>query len=844
MRPLYKLTAMSEAEIERHRCDDDEACLGSLDSQLPLRTFSLRGKISDLVFSLRLRQTFQNCRSKPLQAIYIFPLPPRSAVTHFVLRLPHTEVVGELKEREDARDTYDRAIGQGFQAAVAEQDRSDVFTLSVGNIPPGQNVQIELEIVGPLEFADGMATFRFPLVLAPRYMSGWELPRPNVGAGWANDTDRTPDASRISPPLLLPGTANPVELDLEIELDMGSLEISAIYSSLKDLILSERQDRVSLAPSSGQLNQDLILRFAVGAGPQASLRQVADLEGPEYTFALTLVAAQPPQGQPVARNLVVLLDTSGSMAGWKMAAACRAVGLLIDTLGEHDRFLVLLFDSWTERLSPSRELERATHRNRARVVQRLSEVKAEGGTELNQAILEGLNYLTPYRGEGDCHLVLVTDGQVGNEDELLKEVEQHAAGVRLHTVGIDRAVNAGLLQRLAQFSGGQCELAESLERVEEAMRGLRLRLGRPLVTELEMDCACSQVVPSPVELFAGFPARLYGRSNGPLPDRVGVSGRLPDGRIWRQELTVQSSQDPSLRLMWAREKVMELEYELFTAQCDDSCTPATIASFSQKHGVLSRFSAFVAVERSRPVEGGGESVVQAVDLPLGWCPPPLNQRPTLYGSDPTAAQPAEAEEVVDEVVPVIEVQLAFSLWELVDDDGFLSRKIAIRDDLATFSSKTPPWIRLVRNLRLAGSAYCIQLAGWGEEAGALHPGHFWGVAPEEKLATLGGLAAPHALWGLPSRWFPVDRLDELTKAGCMLFNGAEVLALHIHDVLCRAFLNQPTRWRQQYTKPALLRALIELQELRVRQSLGGERSSRRNQVLLDALLELEQKLAN
>jgi len=294
--------------------------------------------------------------------------------------------------------------------------------------------------------------------------------------------------------------------------------------------------------------------------------------------------------------------------------------------------------------------------------------------------------------------------------------------------------------------------------------------------------------------------------------------------------------------MWAREKVLELEYELFTAQCDESCTPATIASFSQKHGVLSRFSAFVAVERSRPVEGGGESVVQAVDLPLGWCPPPLNQRPTLYGCDPTAAQSTEAEEVVEEIVPVIEVQLAFALWEL-GDDGFFHQKVAIRDDLTTFSSKTPPWIHMMRNLRLAGSTYSIQLSGWGEEVGALSPGHFWGVAPEDRLVTLGGLAAPHALWGLPSRWFPVDRADELQSAGCLLFNCAEVLAFHIHDVLCRAFLNQPTRWRQQYTKPALLRALIELQEIRVRLKLGGKRSSRRNQEILDALLELEQKLA-
>ena len=233
---------MHTESYERYRFSDEEASFGTLSTgqgHLPLRKLALEGSTMGLAYRMRLTQTFINVYSDSLEATYIFPLPARAAVTRFVMRTPDREVVGELQEREQARATYDQAIASGFQAAIAEEDRPEVFTMRVGNIPGCSQVEIELELSGPLAVADGMATFRFPLVVAPRYMPGRSLGDANIGDGVASDTDATPDASRISPPVLLPGYPNPVQLTVDLELDLTALGLQEIECSLHELVLDQ-----------------------------------------------------------------------------------------------------------------------------------------------------------------------------------------------------------------------------------------------------------------------------------------------------------------------------------------------------------------------------------------------------------------------------------------------------------------------------------------------------------------------------------------------------------------------------------------------------------------------------
>ena len=206
---------------------DDEPGFGALRTEkghLPLESMEVRGRIDGLLARVAVRQTFVNAFDEPLEATYIFPLPDRAAVTRFRMMVAGREIDGLLEERGQAREHYDEAIAQGRRAAIAEEDRPGVFNLRVGNLMPGERATVELTSCGVLPYADGEVTFRFPLVVAPRYIPGIPLPGRSVGDGTAVDTDAVPDASRISPPVLLPGFPNPVRLALELELHDGGAD--------------------------------------------------------------------------------------------------------------------------------------------------------------------------------------------------------------------------------------------------------------------------------------------------------------------------------------------------------------------------------------------------------------------------------------------------------------------------------------------------------------------------------------------------------------------------------------------------------------------------------------------
>jgi len=627
--------------------DADEAGFGCLDTArggLPLRRLAVDGRITGLLYRLTVAQTFVNVHADPLEATYIFPLPARAGVTRFQLRVGERVIEGVLKERGAAREEYDQAIRQGHRAAIAEEERQEVFTMRVGNIPPGETVAVALELAGPLAVADGEATFRFPLVVAPRYIPGVPLDGPGVGLGTAHDTDAVPDASRITPPVLLPGQPNPVHLAFRLELDPAGLPLSDLRASLHALSLSQTGEGlrvVELTPGVERLDRDVILRFRVGEEAiRGGLSVYREPDG-ESTLLLTVV---PPATLPASfrpRDVVVLLDRSGSMSGWKMAAARRAAARLIDTLTERDRFGLILFDDRLEEPPPSAgRLVAATDRARFRAVEFLARVEARGGTEIAPALARALQYFpSPLEPERERILLFVTDGQVGNEDQLLHQVRQQAQGCRIFTVGIDRAVNASLLERLAGYGGGHCELVESEDRLDEVLRAVHRRMGTPLLTDLRLEPALAEMAPDAVDLFPGVPLRLGGWLSGPLPAQVTVIGRAPDGQPFRQTLTPVETPDSAVRTIWARARVLDLEHRFAAGDRRDLQLADAITAFSLRYGVLCRFTAFVAVDRSEVVNPGGEvhQVVQAVELPAEWAMPMMACAPPPPPTAPMAA---------------------------------------------------------------------------------------------------------------------------------------------------------------------------------------------------------------
>lgn len=609
-----QLQILNEADYQKYRVPTDLGSFGSLSTAsgvLPLQSMDLQGHISGLLYHLKLVQRFYNPYNQPLEATYIFPLPGRAAVSSFVMQTEQRRVLGRLEERGEARRQYQQAIAQGKQAALAEEERSEVFTMTVGNIPPQQFVEVELELHGPLTFADGRAMFRFPLVVAPRYIPGVAYSGEGVGHGVAHDTNAVPDASRISPPVLLPGYPNPVRLSVNIQVDTGGLIFGLPEVSIPDLLCWNEPAgfRMSLRPTADRLDRDLIVRIPLPSPQMQSSFQIAN-----GYYVLNLIPDDLHQmGPQTPRQVVTLLDRSGSMSGWKMVCARRAVGRMIDSLTDRDAFQVLNFDDRIEYLDPRKtSLRWASDRERYLALEALGKVNDRGGTEILPAIQAGVQML---KGQPDPYLILITDGQVGNESEVLRWIQQNAQGIRIFTVGIDTAVNVSLLERIAQVSGGHFTLVNSEEQLDQEMIGLRRRINPPLLHQVSINLPGSESSPIFVDLFQGLAARQMGVVHGSAGLEVEVVGYARDGRAFRNRIPVTHCEGETIHKMWARERVLELEHGFLAGWRQAAYQPAAIAQFALQHGVLCRFTAFVAVDEQSFVPGTMHQVTQAVSQP-------------------------------------------------------------------------------------------------------------------------------------------------------------------------------------------------------------------------------------
>jgi Ca-activated chloride channel family protein len=652
-----RITPMTDTEVRDLPARDD-AGLGTLRTErgnLPLERLDLRARITGLLAHTELEQGFHNPFDVPLEATYVFPLPDRAAVTGMRMAADDRVIEAALRERGEARAAYDEAIAAGRRASIAEQERPDVFTMRVGNILPGERVTVTLTLAGPLSYEDSEATFRFPLVVAPRYIPGTALDGGSVGDGYALDTDAVPDASRITPPVLLPGFPYPVRLGIEVRLDPGGLPLTTARSSLP---VEATGEGWRVQPGQ-RADRDFVLRLRYGdpVHPSHALTLSPDPDGDQGTFQLTVL---PPTGASERsseasdaagfsatparpRDLVLVLDRSGSMRGWKMTAARRAAGRIVDTLTSDDRFAVLTFDSVVDRPDLGEGLVAGTDRHRFRAVEHLASVQARGGTEMLAPLREALSLLGTAGDERDRVLVLVTDGQVGNEDQILRDTTPALAAIRVHTVGIDKAVNAGFLGRLAATGGGRCELVESEDRLDEAMDRIHRRIGAPLVTGVSchpdrLDLLPDSTAPARIpDLFPGAPLVVTGRYRGAPAGTIEVRGTAADGTAWRATVEAATVDNPALAAVWARAHLRDLEDRYASARRDAlGELERRIVATSLRFSVLCRFTAYVAVDTRTVTEGAvPHRVIQPVEPAAGW--------DMLAGSPPApAAAPAGA----------------------------------------------------------------------------------------------------------------------------------------------------------------------------------------------------------
>lgn len=605
-----------------------ETAVGELKAgahKFPLQAVDIKGRICGLLYSARVQQTFRNDRDTRMEAVYTFPLPPRAAVHGFTITIGERVIQGVVKERGEARREYRQAVAEGKRAALMEEERSDIFTTTVGNIGAGEEVVVSFELSGPLSCFANRASLRFPLVVGEVFVPGDALPGGGVGTGTEQDTDQVPDASRITPPRLADGAANPVRLTLEFELDPAGLTVSKVSSACHFARIRKSKEghyRVALLPGMERLDRAFILEITY---PAETLQSTLLVDKESQTFALSVV---PPSAVPDSdhgRDLVIVLDRSGSMQSWSMVAARQASSRVVQSLSPNDRFGIIAFDNHNEHFDPERTLRPANDFFKMRAEEFLRKIEARGGTMMAPALSDALGYLND-QANRDLHILLITDGHVGNSNAMLQLAQQ---GVRISTVGIGAAAQEGMLSRMAQVSGGVCSLIAGAADLERDLTEIHRKWGQPVWKALSLPGVDeAHRCPRFWDVWQDMPTTFFGKFAS-LPHVARLSGWLSGQGQYEVELEPQVSDNPLVFRSWARARLLDLE-DLFAV---GKAQPQQLVELSTEAQVLCRFTAFSAVDHQETLstETQMETVVQAVEKPrmmmLQSVPAPVRAAP-------------------------------------------------------------------------------------------------------------------------------------------------------------------------------------------------------------------------
>ena len=599
-------------------------------------------KVTGLLARVSVRQRFVNPHAAWVEGIYVFPLPQDAAVDRLRMRYDERLIEGEIQEKQQARASYEQARARGQGASLLDQQRANVFTTSVANIPPQQTVEVEIEYQQRLRWLDGEFSLRFPTVVGPRYIPGSPLTGENsgfAGRGWAIDTDQVPDASQITPPVLAgeEGNVNPLVIAAELNIGLTLAEITSPYHAIDVEQHAAGAYRVTLAAGAVPADRDFVLRWRplLAAQPTAALFNES-WQGKHYGLLMVM----PPQAASatvgIARELVLVVDTSGSMHGASIRQARAALLSALRQLKPGDRFNVIQFNSGLDALfdrampADHEHLRRAQHYVRA--------LHAEGGTEMLPALRLALHDPAP---SGLLRqVVFLTDGAVGNEQALFETVAQGIGDSRLFTVGIGSAPNALFMTRAAKFGRGTFTYIGATDEVERKVGALFRQLSAPVLTDVRLHWqgeATAGVIQTPAQvpdLYAGEPLVVAVQA-AHAPARVLIEGRL-GSRRWQHTVALQGgATGDGVHALWARRLIEDWMARRVTGE-DAARVRDAVLGLALEHHLVSAYTSLVAVDRTprRPQSSDLETAALPTRLPAGW------SATAVFGRLPTTATPA------------------------------------------------------------------------------------------------------------------------------------------------------------------------------------------------------------
>ena len=564
----------------------------------PLKHTSVTAKIAGNLSRVEVKQTFTNPNNQPLEAVYQFPLPEDSAVDEMEIRIGDRLIRGKIEKKETARQIYQTAKREGKTAGLLEQKRDNIFTQSLANIQPGEQVEVVIRYTNTLQFIGSDYEFVFPLVVAPRY--GAEQTGKNVNnninlfsaPAWAAD---------------VPETRSGKDIDLTVEIDAG-VAISQVRSPSHAIAVqnSNYTTKVVLGEQDLIPNQDLILRYQLaGTETQATVLTQSNQQGGHFaTYLIPAVDYQ--SAQIVPKDVVFLIDTSGSQRGAAIAQSKELMRQFISGLNENDTFNIIDFANSTNKLAEQPLAN--TRENRSQALAYISKLDANGGTELMNGIDTVLKFPAAENGRLRS-IILLSDGLIGADEKVIGRIrERLQPGNRLYSFGVGSSTNRFLLSRLAELGRGTVTILPPNEDGVKVADKFFREINRPVVTNIELEWIGKGQAPeiypqkSP-DLFASQPLVLYGRKQDRHSGQLKITGTIAGGKPYERVLDVNFQQvtgNNAIAQLWGRSRIKDLMNQMYGRE--NTTGVEAVTQTALEYNLLSKYTSFVAVDEKLPVQ--------------------------------------------------------------------------------------------------------------------------------------------------------------------------------------------------------------------------------------------------
>jgi Ca-activated chloride channel family protein len=571
----------------------------------------VRLEVTGILVHGTVRQTFRNPLSETIECLYVFPLPERAAVHRLELRIGERRIVSVIEEREEARRTYERARQDGHKAALLEQERPNLFTVAAANINPDEGVEVTLDYLQEISYADGEFGLAVPLTLTPRFS-----PR------GVEDAERL-----IAPRVPADGTgarlASVPQAKMSVRINAG-FAVQAVRSPSHAIrtFWDGAALEVELQGGKAPADRDFLLTWR--PAPSETVRSTLFAEEREdgrYVMMLLLPPLEETgQPRPLPTETIFVVDVSGSMDGPSIAQAREALLAALGRLRPDDTFDILAFNDLVYPFRPGVVAGAGEELGAAREWVRA--LRADGGTMIEPALRQALHMMGEGGGDRLQRIIFLTDAAVGNEDEILRALRGEARHVRVHMLGIGSAPNRHLTRKMAEIGRGLCDFISTTDGMTNRIDAFFARLERPVLADLrlEWDGAAPADVYPPIltDLHAGEPLIVSARvAPGAPPGRPTLVGRGPLGPL-RQPLHAlpPSPKGSGVAVRWARARVETL-LDSLQEGADADGVRRDVVQVSKSFGIVSPFTSLVAVEEFPTATGEARTVRVPVGLPGG-----------------------------------------------------------------------------------------------------------------------------------------------------------------------------------------------------------------------------------